>query len=145
MEGRFKLTGSVEVLVVLLRKAIHLKPKRHDLATNLPDLLLRILDRAPEPEVLRDAPDGLLLAQRLVPGQQLRGRRHVLRDGLLAQHVLARGERLLDDLGLREDGQGDDDGVDVGAGQERVEGVGGGGRLVVDVGRGLGGVAEGLG
>ena len=93
-------------------------------------------------EVLRDAPDEALgLVRGLVLCDEGAALCDVGRDGLLAEDVLAGGERLADHGGLGGDREDDDDAVDVGAGEEGVERLGGV-LVVVDVG--LVGEAEGL-
>lgn len=138
-------TGSVEVLVLFGNTLEHLEPKRDHLAPHLLDLLHRKHDTLPEPEVLRNPPHGPPLPEPLVPLQQRLGVLDVLGNGLLAQHVLAGGQRLHDELGLGGDGQRDDDGVDVFAVEEGLEGVFGVGGREVDVGGGLCGLGEGGG
>lgn len=72
--------------------------------------------------VLRDAPHELLRPVGLVVVLDERdAARHVLRDGLLAQDVLARREGPAHDVRLDGDWERDDDRVDIGAREQRVE------------------------
>ena len=84
--------------------------------------------------VLGDAPhEALGLVRGLVLCDEGAALSDVGRDGLLAEDVLACGERLADHGGLGGDREDDDDAVDVGAGEEGVERLGGV-LVVVDVG-----------
>ena len=75
-------------------------------------------------------------------GDKVAGCGDVFGDGLLSEDVLAGGEGGFDEGRLGDDGEGDDDGVDVGAGEEGGER---GGVFGVEVWGGGGGGEEGLG
>ena len=140
---RYGTPGGFVPLGVLIHPVHGARVKEGDFADSavLDDLAGCMVTRL-RLEVLRDAPDEALgLVRGLVLCDEGAALRDVGRDGLLAEDVLAGGERLADHGGLGGDREDDDDAVDVGAGEEGVERLGGV-LVVVDVG--LVGEAEGL-
>jgi hypothetical protein len=73
-----------------------------------------LLERIEVAELLSNAEEYFALVDvAAIPLDQLAGSRNVFCDRLLGQNMLACGKGLLDVCWLSQDGQGDDDGVDV--------------------------------
>ena len=111
-----KHTRSVQILVVVWNKIVHVKVKGDNLAPELFDLAGGEFETTHVAEVLANRPQGRV-GQRRMPRDQLLGCGHVLGDGLLAQNVFPCRERLLDDLRLGQDRQADHDGANIRSGQ----------------------------
>jgi hypothetical protein len=96
-------------LVVLgsrLDHSVHTKTETEDISQLL-DLLSTILETTEIAEVLSNSPDSLLGVDVLmVPVNQLVGGCQILCDGLLREHMLASRQSFLDEIGLSEDGKG---------------------------------------
>jgi hypothetical protein len=106
---------SLVVLGSRLDHSVHAKTETQDISQLL-YLLSTILEATEVAEVLSNSPDGFLGVNILViPVNQLVGGCQILCDRLLRKYVLASGQGFLDEVGLSEDGQGNDYSLDVGA------------------------------
>lgn len=104
--------------------------KRHQLPAQRLELLLSEPEPLLIPEVLSHSPDGWV-GDGPVPADQALGTSNIVGHRLLAEDVLAGREALLNHLWLGDDGQGDNDGLDVIARQEVIKGLAGLVRCVV--------------
>lgn len=114
------LTFSLVVLVVLLNARVKDQPKRHQPPPDVAQPVGGVPQALVEAEVFGNGPDGRARPAHM-PGEEGARRRDVARNGLLAEDVLACRQGAADDARLHGDGETDDDGGYVSAGQEMVE------------------------